>query len=54
MTSVGREVITLVDEVKPAGEYQVSFDGSGLPSGVYIYRIETGKYVQARKLILLR
>jgi hypothetical protein len=51
---VGREVITLVDEVKPAGEYQVSFDGSGLPSGVYIYRIETGKYVQARKLILLR
>jgi hypothetical protein len=50
----GREVITLVDEVKPAGEYQISFDGAGLPSGVYLYRIETDKYVRAKKLILLK
>ena len=50
----GREVVTLVDEIKPAGEYQVSFDASGLPSGVYIYRIEADKYMQAKKLILLR
>lgn len=50
----GREITTLVDEVKPAGEYRVSFDASGLPSGVYIYRIEADKFNESKKLILLR
>jgi len=50
----GREINTLVDEVKPAGEYGVSFDASGLPSGVYIYRIEADKFNESKKLILLR
>ncbi|MBK6680924.1 MAG: T9SS type A sorting domain-containing protein [Ignavibacteriales bacterium] len=39
----GREITTLVDEGNP-GEYRVSFDASGLPSGVYIYRIEADKF----------
>lgn len=50
----GREITALVDEVKPAGEYRVSFDASGLPSGVYIYRIEADKFNESKKLILLR
>jgi hypothetical protein len=50
----GTEITTLVDEVNPAGEYRVSFDASGLPSGVYIYRIEADKFNESKKLILIR
>jgi len=52
---LGREVATLVNEEKPAGEYTVRFDGSGLSSGVYFYRLETSNgLVQTKKMILLR
>jgi hypothetical protein len=37
---LGREVATLVDEYKPAGVYEVTFDGKDLPSGAYIYKIQ--------------
>ncbi len=50
----GTEITTLVDEVNPAGEYRASFDASGLPSGVYIYRIEADKFNESKKLILIR
>ncbi len=51
---LGREVATLVNERKAAGRYEVKFDGSGLASGVYIYRLTAGSFVQTRKMILLR
>jgi hypothetical protein len=51
---LGREVVTLVDEKKEPGSYDVTFDGTGLASGVYLYRLFTGTYVETRKLILLR
>jgi hypothetical protein len=51
---LGREVKVLMDEMKGAGRYEVQFDGSGLSSGVYLYRMEAGGYVQTRKLMLLR
>jgi len=51
---LGREVAVLVNEVKAAGNYEVSFDGGGLASGVYYYRLTTGTFVQTRKMILLR
>jgi hypothetical protein len=51
---VGREVATLVDEVKPAGSHTVKFDGSGLASGTYVYRIEAGSFVATRKLTLVK
>jgi hypothetical protein len=50
----GREVATLVDEVKPAGIHSVTFDGSGLASGTYVYRIQAGNYVATRKLVLVK
>jgi hypothetical protein len=50
---LGREVATLVDEHKPAGEHNVAFDGSRLPSGVYLYRLQAGGLVQTKKCILL-
>jgi hypothetical protein len=51
---VGRVVATLVNEVKEPGTYTVQFDGSNLASGVYLYRIQAGSFVQTRKLLLLR
>jgi hypothetical protein len=51
---LGREIASLMNEVKPAGSYEVEFDASGLPSGVYLYRLQAGKYSDTRKLILLK
>ncbi len=39
---LGREVATLVNEVKPAGSHTVSFNASNLPSGVYLYELKAG------------
>ncbi|HCY76895.1 MAG TPA: hypothetical protein DHV28_13320 [Ignavibacteriales bacterium] len=51
---LGREVATLVNEVKQSGYYQVEFNAADLPSGVYMYRIEAGSYVQTKKMMLLK
>jgi hypothetical protein len=51
---MGREVATLVNEVKEPGTYTVQFDGSGLASGVYVCRIQAGDYVGVKRLLLLK
>ena len=51
---MGREVTTLVNERLEAGTYEVRFDAGELPSGVYFYRMETEKYTDTKKLILLK
>jgi len=61
---LGNEVATLVDEYKPAGSYEVEWNASGLPSGVYFYQLlvsalqskdgKTENYVQTKKMILLK
>jgi hypothetical protein len=51
---LGREVSVLVNERRNAGVHQVKFDGSGLSSGVYVYRIQAGDFFQSKKLLLLR
>ena len=51
---LGNEVATLVNEEKPAGNYEVNFDASGLTSGIYFYQLKVGKFVQTKKMILLR
>ncbi|AFH48734.1 Hypothetical protein IALB_1023 [Ignavibacterium album JCM 16511] len=51
---LGKEVVTLVNEEKQAGLYEVEFDGSNLTSGVYFYQLQTGSSVQTKKMILLR
>jgi hypothetical protein len=51
---LGREVAVLVNEKKQPGGYEVSFDASGLASGVYIYRMTAGSYIQTRKMILVK
>ncbi len=51
---LGREVSTLVNEFKQVGNYEVQFDASGLASGIYLYRIESGNFIQTKKMILLK
>jgi hypothetical protein len=51
---LGREVAVLVNERKAPGSYEVSFDGSGLASGVYIYRMTAGSFATSRKMILVK
>jgi len=51
---LGNEITTLVNEEKPAGSYEVEFDASSLPSGVYFYQLKSGSFVETKKMILLR
>jgi hypothetical protein len=52
--NIGREVRTLANGPKNAGNYSVQFDGSGLASGVYFYRLRAGDFTSVKKLILLK
>jgi hypothetical protein len=51
---LGREVVVLIDAQKAPGKYQVEFDGGKLSSGVYIYRLTAGNFVECRKMLLAR
>jgi hypothetical protein len=51
---LGHEVNILVNEVKSAGSYIVDFDASELPSGVYFYRLESGNFVDAKRMLLIK
>lgn len=54
----GKEIKTLVNELKPAGNYDVTFFGTGdnekLSSGVYFYRLETQDYSETKRMILIK
>lgn len=51
---LGREVATLVNEVKAAGAYTVPFNASNLSSGVYFYKLQAGSFVQTKKMMLVK
>ncbi|MBI5470802.1 MAG: lamin tail domain-containing protein [Ignavibacteriae bacterium] len=51
---LGREVATLVNEMKNPGTYSVQWNATGIASGVYLYRLEAGGFVQTKKLVVLR
>jgi C1A family cysteine protease len=51
---LGEEVATLVAEQRSAGIHKLNWDARGLASGVYLYRMEAGDFVQVKKLILMR
>jgi hypothetical protein len=56
---LGREVATLVNEVKPAGSYSVTFNvgtlhGASLPSGIYFYQLHAGDYTETKKMVLMK
>lgn len=51
---IGKEIATLVNNQMEAGQYEVTFDASNLPSGVYIYSLNAGNFKETRKMILMR
>lgn len=51
---LGNEVANLVNEEKPAGNREVHFEASRLSSGVYFYKLQSGSFVETKKMILLR
>jgi len=51
---LGKEIVTLVNEEKPAGNYEVEFNAANLPSGIYFYRIKAGNFIETKKMVLLR
>jgi len=51
---LGNEVATLVNEEKPAGSYEVEYNGSRLASGIYFYQLKAGSLVNTKKLVLLK
>jgi hypothetical protein len=51
---LGQTVADLVNEMQTAGTHTIAFDGSVLPSGIYLYRLQAGEFVQTRKMVLLK
>jgi len=51
---LGREVATLVNEEKPAGNYEVEFSSEGLTSGLYFYKLQAGSFTETKKMLLLK
>ena len=51
---LGREISTLVNEEKSAGNYEVEFNASSLPSGIYFYRLQSGNFDKIKKMILMK
>ncbi len=51
---LGRKIVTLLEGPVAAGEHVTTFDASGLPSGTYIYRLETPTRSLSRTMLLLK
>jgi hypothetical protein len=51
---LGNEIETLVSEERAAGSFEVKFDATGLPSGIYFYRLQAGSIVETKKMVLMK
>jgi hypothetical protein len=51
---LGREVATLLNEFRNAGENSVTFDASSIAGGVYYYRLRAGEFTDVKKMIVLK
>jgi hypothetical protein len=51
---LGERVATLVDKEEPIGNYSIVFDGSKLASGMYIYRLQAGNFIESKKMIQMK
>ncbi len=52
--ALGKEIETLVNQEQTAGKYEVKFDGSNLPGGIYFYKLHAGQYSETRKMVLIK
>jgi subtilisin family serine protease len=51
---LGREIKTLLNKPIQPGEYEIEFDGSELPSGVYFYKLSAGSFVETKKMMIIK
>jgi hypothetical protein len=51
---LGNEVVALVNKVQPTGRYIINFDASSLASGVYLYKLTAGSFIDTKKMIFLK
>jgi len=51
---LGSEVATLVNKELPVGNYEIEFDATTLPSGIYFYRLQAGSFVETKKMVLMK
>jgi hypothetical protein len=51
---LGREITTLVNEVKEVGSYPITWNAASMPSGVYFYQLKAGSFVDTKKMVLLK
>lgn len=51
---MGKEILTLVDEYRSAGEHKIKFDASSLPSGIYFYHLKSGDFSETKKMMLIK
>lgn len=51
---LGQEIITLINEEKSAGRYEIEFDATALPSGIYFYKLQAGNFVETKKMELTK
>ena len=51
---LGSEITTLVNQVTPSGKYEIKFDAKNLPSGIYLYTITAGEFVDTKKMLLMK
>ena len=51
---LGREIATLVNKKQQPGNYEVDFNGTDLPSGIYIYKLRMGDFLQTKKMTLIK
>ena len=51
---LGEKVTSLIDGMKKAGTYEISFNASGLVSGIYYYRLQSDNFTRSRKMLLLK
>ncbi len=52
--ALGEEMTTLLDEELMPGQYEISFSGVGLPSGVYFYKLTAGSFTESKKMVLMK
>ncbi|MEJ2196696.1 MAG: T9SS type A sorting domain-containing protein [Ignavibacteriaceae bacterium] len=51
---LGNEIATIVNEELPAGNYEVKFDASNLPSGIYFYKLTANQFSETKKMTLIK
>ncbi len=51
---IGREITVLINEQMQPGSYNVDWDASSYPSGVYFYKLEAGDFVESKKMVLIK